>query len=75
MSGRFDDLIPMAAGTAAQVAGWCKLLRARNVQFVTASSCAVPEDSTPDHVELWIHKDDLERAQRILEEGKISPFF
>jgi hypothetical protein len=75
MTGRFEDLVAVASGTAAQVAGWCKLLRVGKVRYVTESSCVETADERPDHVELWVHKDDADRAREILKQGDMGRSF
>jgi hypothetical protein len=69
MSTRFGEIVAIAAGTAVRVAGWCAILRAQSVHYVTASSCAVPEEDAPDHVELWVHEEDVERARTLLRDA------
>jgi hypothetical protein len=65
MAAPIDDLVAIAAGTKARVAGWSKLLRAESIQYVIATSCCVDEDE-PDHAELWVHNDDAEKAKKVL---------
>jgi hypothetical protein len=69
MVGHFDELIAVASGTTARVAGWCKLLRALKVEYVTAASCSMPGDVRPDHLELWVHRDDVDRVRSAFQEA------
>ena len=62
MSAHFDDLIAVTSGTAVRVAGWSSLLRAECIQDVTELCCQTPDGDTPDHLELWVHKDDVGRV-------------
>ncbi len=69
MVGHFDELIAIASGTRARVAGWCVLLRAKEVEYITVASCALPADEAPDHLELWVHRDDVDRARSYIREA------
>jgi hypothetical protein len=66
MVGRLDELIAVASGTKAQVAGWTSLLRAESIGYVIATSCQIPDDDTPDHAEIWVHGAEVESARTIL---------
>jgi len=67
MVGHFDELIAVASGTTARVAGWCSLLRAMSVEYVTAESCGMPAEEALDHLELWVHRDDVDRARSFIQ--------
>jgi hypothetical protein len=66
MSIRFGDIVAIASGTAAKMAGLCKLLRAERIHFVVERGGGPREEDTPDHVELWVHSEDAERVKSIL---------
>jgi len=69
MSGRLDELIAVASGTAMRVAGWSALLRTESIHYVVATSCQIPEDVAADHAELWVHETDADRARTLLVES------
>jgi len=66
MTAPSEDLVAIAAGTKARVAGWSTLLRAEAIDSVIATACQEAEEDEPDHDELWVHKDDAEHAKSIL---------
>jgi hypothetical protein len=75
MSGRLDHLVAIASGTTARVAGWAALLRAAKIRYVTESSCGTPDDETPDYVEIWVHKKDVDAARKILQDASDEEAF
>jgi hypothetical protein len=66
MSAPSEHLVAIASGTNARTAGWANLLRAESIEYVIQTPCREPEQDEPDHVVLWVHKEDAERAKLIL---------
>jgi len=69
MTAPSEDLVEIAAGSKARVAGWSKLLRAEAIESVIATArqeAVEAVEDEPDHDELWVHKDDAEHAKSIL---------
>ena len=67
MPDRFENMVAVASGTAIEVAGWTSLLRAENIRYIIATSTEPVAKNTPNHVELWVHKKDADKARKILQ--------
>ena len=61
MSVALDDMVAVASGTAIQVDGWAGIL-ASSIEFAIATSTQRPAKDAANHVELWVHKKDADRA-------------
>ena len=69
MSGALDDMVAVASGTAVQVDGWAEVLRATSIEYSIATSTQRPTKDAANHVELWVHKKDADRARTLLRES------
>jgi hypothetical protein len=67
MPQRFEDMVAVASGTAAEVAGWASLLRSGHIQYIIATSTQRLVKSSANHVELWVHNKDADGARKILQ--------
>jgi hypothetical protein len=49
-------MVAIAAGTTSRVAEWTALLSKRRIRYVTAESCGMTDEASPDYVELWVQE-------------------
>jgi hypothetical protein len=69
MTGTFDDMVAIASGSATQVDGWAEILRSSSIKYAVATSTQRLTKDAPNHVELWVHKKDADRASTLLRES------
>jgi hypothetical protein len=67
MPQRFEDMVAVASGTAAEVAGWASLLRCAHIRYIIATSTQHLVNNSANHVELWVHKKDADGARKVLQ--------
>jgi hypothetical protein len=65
MSIKLDGMVAVASGATAAVKRWVKALRKAKIQFAVAK-CYF---NRTDHAEVWVEKDDVEKARSVVRNG------
>ena len=53
----------VASGRSTEVRQWCRVLKAAGITFEVTKPCAADEAAEFDHSEVWIRRDDADKAR------------
>jgi hypothetical protein len=66
MTIHLDHSVAVASGSHEQVQAWGRILKAAKVDFEVVEPC-LAESSNSDHVEVWVARDECEKARAALQ--------